>query len=57
MSPNIHSGSNLPFAKKLKTPLKASIVLLTSMILASCAIDGDTGATGATGATGMPGAK
>ena len=57
MSPNIHSGSNLPFAKKLKTPLKASIVLLTSIILASCAIDGDTGATGATGATGMPGAN
>lgn len=39
MSPIGHSvltGSNLSTAKKLKTPLKASVVLLTTVILASC---------------------
>ncbi|WP_083608560.1 transferrin-binding protein-like solute binding protein [Psychrobacter sp. Rd 27.2] len=36
MSPNRHSISVVSTAKKLKTPLKASVVLLTSMILAAC---------------------
>ncbi|MGE6796074.1 transferrin-binding protein-like solute binding protein [Psychrobacter okhotskensis] len=36
MSPNRHSISAVPTAKNLKTPLKASAVLLTSMILAAC---------------------
>ena len=36
MSPNRHSISAVSTAKKLKTPLKASVVLLTSMILAAC---------------------
>ncbi len=36
MSPNRHSISAVSTAKKLKTPLKASAVLLTSMILAAC---------------------
>ncbi|NRD71466.1 transferrin-binding protein-like solute binding protein [Psychrobacter okhotskensis] len=36
MSPNRHSISAVSTAKKFKTPLKASVVLLTSMILAAC---------------------
>ncbi|WP_201607600.1 transferrin-binding protein-like solute binding protein [Psychrobacter okhotskensis] len=36
MSPNRHSISAVVTAKKFKTPLKASVVLLTSMILAAC---------------------
>ena len=36
MSPNRHSISAISTAKKFKTPLKASVVLLTTMILAAC---------------------
>ncbi len=36
MSPNRHSIEAVSTAKKFKTPLKASVVLLTSMILAAC---------------------
>lgn len=36
MSPNRHSIATVSTAKKFKTPLKASVVLLTSMILAAC---------------------
>ena len=36
MSPNRHSIEAVSTAKKFKTPLKASAVLLTSMILAAC---------------------
>ena len=42
MSPISHSiltSSTLSTAKKLKTPLKASVVLLTTVILASCGSD------------------
>jgi|GEM_PF-741140 len=40
MSLNRHSISAVATAKKLKTPLKASVVILTTVILASCASDG-----------------
>ena len=36
MSPNRHSIAAVSTAKKLNTPLKASVVLLTSMILTAC---------------------
>ena len=36
MSPNRHPVAAVLTAKKFKTPLKASVVLLTSMILAAC---------------------
>src|SRR5690606_8663702 len=36
MSPNRHPVAAVSTAKKFKTPLKASVVLLTSMILAAC---------------------
>jgi len=36
MSSNSHSISAVSTAKKFKTPLKASVVLLTSLILAAC---------------------
>ena len=42
MSPISHSvltSSTLSTAKKLKTPLKASVVILTTVILASCGSD------------------
>ena len=42
MSPNCHSISAAKTAKKLNTPLKASVVLLSAIIVASCATsDGD----------------
>ena len=41
MSPKRHSISDLLTSKKIKTPLKASVVLLTSMILASCVTNDD----------------
>ena len=40
MSPNRHSISAVSTAKKLNTPLKASVVLLTAIILSSCATNG-----------------
>ena len=40
MSPNRHSISAVSTVKKLNTPLKASVVLLTAIILSSCATDG-----------------
>ena len=40
MSPNRHSISAISTVKKLNTPLKASVVLLTAIILSSCATDG-----------------
>ena len=36
MSPNRHSIAAVSTARKFKTPLKASVILLTSMILAAC---------------------
>ena len=40
MSPNCHSISAVTAAKKLNTPLKASVVLLSAIILASCVTSG-----------------
>ncbi|OLF40724.1 transferrin-binding protein-like solute binding protein [Psychrobacter sp. Rd 27.2] len=45
MSLNRHSISAVATAKKLKTPLKASVVILTTVILASCASDGGDSTT------------
>nr|WP_289056331.1 transferrin-binding protein-like solute binding protein [uncultured Psychrobacter sp.] len=45
MSLNRHSISAVATAKKLKTPLKASVVILTTVILASCASDGGNSTT------------
>ena len=45
MSLNRHSISAVVTAKKLKTPLKASVVILTTVILASCASDGGDSTT------------
>ncbi|MDV2860396.1 transferrin-binding protein-like solute binding protein [Psychrobacter sp. CAM01] len=45
MSLNRHSISAVATAKKLKTPLKASVVILTTVILASCASDGGDNTT------------
>ncbi|SJM36074.1 hypothetical protein A1019T_00032 [Psychrobacter pasteurii] len=39
MSPNSHSVLTSSTTKRLKTPLKASVVLLTTVILASCGSD------------------
>ncbi|MDE4454649.1 transferrin-binding protein-like solute binding protein [Psychrobacter sp. DAB_AL62B] len=40
MSPNRHSITAVSTARKLNTPLKASVVLLTAIILASCSSSG-----------------
>ena len=45
MSLNGHSISAVSTAKKLNTPLKASVVLLTAVILASCSTSGGDNST------------
>ena len=45
MSPNRHSISAVSSVKKFNTPLKASVVLLTAIILSSCATGGGDSTT------------